>query len=93
MMNGKSIFSAPAFPLEEVCDPTGAGDSFAGGFMGYLAKAGRVNPLTLRRAMIYGSVMGSFAVEQFGLKRIQILRLQEINQRARKFAQLTQFEL
>ena len=93
MLSGNSIFSAPAFPLEKVCDPTGAGDSFAGGFMGHLAQVGRINPGALRRAMIYGSVMGSFAVEQFGLKRIQALRLQEINQRAGKFAQLTQFEL
>jgi hypothetical protein len=61
--------------------------------MGHLAQVGRINPGALRRAMIYGSVMGSFAVEQFGLKRIQALRLQEINQRAGKFAQLTQFEL
>lgn len=93
MVSENFIFSAPAFPLEDVRDPTGAGDSFAGGFMGYLAQAGRINSVTLRRAMIYGSVLGSFAVERFGLDRIQSLRRTEINQRARKFAQLTQFEL
>ena len=66
MVHKKFLFSVPAFPLEEVFDPTGAGDSFAGGFMVYLAGAGNTNEQTLRRAMVYGSVMGSFTVERFG---------------------------
>ena len=83
----------PAFPLEEVHDPTGAGDSFAGGFMGYLASAGSLTDAVLRRAMVYGSVMGSFAVEQFGLERLRRLTRREINARARHFAKMTQFKL
>jgi sugar/nucleoside kinase (ribokinase family) len=93
MLSDRFMFAAPAFPLEDVCDPTGAGDCFAGGFMGYLAQSGRRNAAALRIAMIYGSVMGSFAVERFGLERIQALRRPEIIRRARKFFQLTQFAL
>jgi sugar/nucleoside kinase (ribokinase family) len=93
MVSKRFIFAVPAFPLDDVRDPTGAGDSFAGGFMGYLAQAGRINSITLRQAMVYGSVLGSFAVERFGLERLQTLRRAEISQRARKFARLTQFEL
>ena len=87
------LFALPAFPLEEVHDPTGAGDSFAGGFMGYLAKEGRVNEKSLRRAMVYGSVMGSFACERFGVERLATLRLGEIKARARHFSKLTSFTL
>jgi sugar/nucleoside kinase (ribokinase family) len=87
------VFSVPAFPLEEVRDPTGAGDSFAGGFMGYLANASRMNDDVMRRAMVYGSVMGSFAVERFGLERIRQLKRREIDARARHFHKLTQFRL
>ncbi len=93
MVHSDSVFCVPAFPLEEVVDPTGAGDSFAGGFMGYLAGAGRVNDATLRRAMVYGSVMGSFTVERFGLDRLRRLTRREIHARARHFARLTQFAL
>ncbi len=93
MVHKDSVFCVPAFPLEEVHDPTGAGDSFAGGFMGYLAKVGRVNDATLRRAMVYGSVMGSFAVERFGLDRLRTLTRREIAARARHFQHLTQFRL
>ncbi len=93
MVHGHSVFSVPAFPLEEVHDPTGAGDSFAGGFMGYLAQAGRINDATLRRAMVYGSVLGSFAVERFGLERLRTLSRREITSRARDFWRLTQFRL
>ncbi len=93
MVHSDSLFCVPAFPLEEVVDPTGAGDSFAGGFMGYLAGAGRVNDATLRRAMVYGSVMGSFTVERFGLGRLRRLTRREIHARARHFARLTQFAL
>lgn len=90
------VFSIPALPLEEVCDPTGAGDSFAGGFMGYLA-SGRLAAVdldrnALRRAIIYGSVMGSFAVERFGLEGLRRLTKQEIEQRFREFTHLTRFE-
>jgi sugar/nucleoside kinase (ribokinase family) len=93
MVHNKFLFSVPAFPLEDVKDPTGAGDSFAGGFMGYLAKHGRVTPHTLRNAMVYGSVMGSFVVERFGVERLTKLTLGEIRARARKFSELTSFRL
>jgi sugar/nucleoside kinase (ribokinase family) len=93
MVHDGGVFSVPAFPLEEVHDPTGAGDSFAGGFMGYLANASRMNDDVMRRAMVYGSVMGSFAVERFGLERIRQLKRREIDARARHFYKLTQFKL
>lgn len=93
MVHGGGIFSVPAFPLEEVHDPTGAGDSFAGGFMGYLASSRRLTDAVLRRAMVYGSVMGSFAVERFGLERLRRVNRREIEARARHFFQLTQFRL
>jgi sugar/nucleoside kinase (ribokinase family) len=87
------VFCVPAFPLEEPHDPTGAGDSFAGGFMGYLAGCGQSNDAALRRAMVYGSVLGSFAVEEFGPERLRRLKLREIHARARHFSKLTQFKL
>jgi len=87
------VFCVPAFPLEEPHDPTGAGDSFAGGFMGYLAGSGGSSDASLRRAMVYGSVMGSFAVERFGLERLLHLKKSEIHARARHFSKLTQFKL
>ncbi|MGA8143036.1 MAG: PfkB family carbohydrate kinase [Candidatus Acidiferrales bacterium] len=87
------LFAAPAYPLDEVHDPTGAGDSFAGGFMGYLASSGRVSEKSLRRAMVYGSVMGSFACERFGVERLTTVRLSEIKARARRFSKLTSFTL
>lgn len=93
MVHDGSIFAVPGLPLEEVHDPTGAGDSFAGGFMGYLASAGRINDTTLRRAMIYGSVLGSFTVERFGLDRLRTLTRREIEARARHFHKLTRFRL
>ncbi len=93
MVTKKSMFCVPGFPLAEVRDPTGAGDSFAGGFMGYLAKVGKLNPGTLRQAMVYGSVMGSFAVERIGLARLRSLTGREIRQRAQQFSKLTQFRL
>ena len=85
-------FFAPGFPLDEIFDPTGAGDAFAGGFMGYIAKAGVLDELHLRRAMIYGSAMGSFAVEKFGVDRFRDLRVDEIRERVRRFRELTAFE-
>jgi sugar/nucleoside kinase (ribokinase family) len=87
-----SIFFAPAYPLESVFDPTGAGDSFAGGFIGYLARAGRIDHQTMRRAMIYGSAMGSFAVEQFSIDRVLNVSDEEIAQRVREFQRLVAFE-
>ena len=85
-------FAAPAFPLEDVLDPTGAGDSFAGGMMGYLAWADRVDATTLRQAMICGSVMASFNVEDFSLDRLLRLTRREVRERFRQFQALTRFE-
>jgi sugar/nucleoside kinase (ribokinase family) len=93
MVHNDWVFCVPAYPLEEVHDPTGAGDTFAGGFMGYLASAGKINSDTLRRAMVYGSVMGSFAVEKFGLERLRTLKRREISERVRHFHKLTTFKL
>jgi sugar/nucleoside kinase (ribokinase family) len=93
MVHNHFLFAVPAFPLEEVHDPTGAGDSFAGGFMGYLASVGRLDDRTLRRAMVYGSVVGSFAVEKFGMDRLRTLTRNEIEQRARRLRKLTMFDL
>lgn len=93
MVDEKGVFCVPAFPLEEPHDPTGAGDSFAGGFMGYLAGCGQSNDAALRRAMVYGSVLGSFAVEEFGPERLRRLKSKEIYARARHFLKLTQFKL
>jgi sugar/nucleoside kinase (ribokinase family) len=86
------IFRAPALPLEEVVDPTGAGDSFAGGFFGYLASQPELTPATFRRAMFYGSVMGSFAVERFGTERLQQLTRKEIDDRFILFRELTHLD-
>lgn len=88
-----SIFFAPGYPLEEVHDPTGAGDTFAGGFMGYLASAGEVNDRSLRRALVYGSVMASFAVEEFGVSRLLRLTRSEIDARFSEFKSMTHFEV
>ncbi|HSJ10796.1 MAG TPA: PfkB family carbohydrate kinase [Longimicrobiales bacterium] len=85
-------FFAPGYPLEEVFDPTGAGDAFAGGFVGYIARSGGVTPATLRSAMIYGSALGSFAVEQFGVDRLIGLTSREVYERVEQFRQLTAFE-
>lgn len=93
MVDKRGVFCVPAFPLEEPHDPTGAGDSFAGGFMGYLAGSNDKSDASLRRAMVYGSVMGSFAVEKFGLDRLRHLKRSEIHARARHFSKLTQFKL
>ena len=91
MYDSKSIFSAPAYPLRAVLDPTGAGDSFAGGFVGFLAKSGEINNQTLRRAVIYGSVLASFNVEEFSLNRLISLKYSEIEERFLQFKQLTEF--
>ena len=86
------IFFAPGYPLEEVFDPTGAGDAFAGGFVGHLARAGNASPAELRRAMIYGSALGSFAVERFGVERFLDLTHAEIHRRVQQFRDLTSFD-
>jgi sugar/nucleoside kinase (ribokinase family) len=85
-------FAAPAYPLESVFDPTGAGDTFAGGFMGYLAAQNVINDDTMRRAMIYGSVMASFNVEKFGTERVDALDYPEINERFKAFKKMTHFD-
>jgi sugar/nucleoside kinase (ribokinase family) len=87
------VFSAPALPLAEVFDPTGAGDTFAGGFIGYLARLGTVNFNNMKNALIVGSAMASFCVEQFGTSRIQSLSEQEIAHRIKSFVTLSQFDV
>jgi sugar/nucleoside kinase (ribokinase family) len=87
-----TIFAAPSYPLEKVVDPTGAGDSFAGGFMGYLAAKGDLSPEGFRRATIFGSVMGSFAVENFSVERTQALTRHDVSTRLHEFSRLTQFD-
>jgi sugar/nucleoside kinase (ribokinase family) len=86
------VFAAPAFPIENVVDPTGAGDSFAGGFMGWLAHEHDHSPTTIRTAMILGSVLASFAVEDFGMDRFRRLDLSQIRERFTAFADLVHFE-
>ena len=85
---GKEVFST----IEEVVDPTGAGDSFAGGFMGYIASQGAVSREVLKRALFYGGVMGSFAVERFGTERLESLTREEIDARFGIFRELTHLE-
>lgn len=89
---GSHPFRAPALPIEEVKDPTGAGDSFAGGFMGYIASQRELNREVLKRALFYGGVMGSFAVERFGTERLQSLTRDEIDSRFQVFRELTHLE-
>ena len=88
----EGVFAAPAYPLEVVQDPTGAGDSFAGGMMGYLARRGRSDALTIRQAVVVGSVLASFAVEDFSLDRLRTLSAKEIQQRVGQFHTLTDFD-
>jgi sugar/nucleoside kinase (ribokinase family) len=88
-----SVFFAPGYPLEEVFDPTGAGDAFAGGFMAHLARSGGLEDADLRRAVVYGSVLGSFAVERFSIERFRDLTTEEIEERTRQFRDMTVFEL
>ncbi|MHB8525570.1 MAG: PfkB family carbohydrate kinase [Candidatus Acidiferrales bacterium] len=93
MFHDNSILAVPAYPLEEVRDPTGAGDSFAGGFMGYLACQGQASHVSLRRAMVYGSVLGSFAVEKLGVDRLRTLKRREVESRARKLVRMMHMQL
>jgi sugar/nucleoside kinase (ribokinase family) len=92
MFNEKQVFGAPAFPLEDVRDPTGAGDTFAGGCLGYLTATGNHSVDSFKQAIIFGSVMASFAVEAFSLDRLRILDYKEIQERFRAFKHLTHFE-
>ncbi len=87
-----SYFAIPAYPLESVFDPTGAGDTFAGGFMGYLSSQDEITNETMRRAMVYGTVMSSFNVAEFGTERVDRLTHEEINQRFAEFKRFTHFE-
>jgi len=92
MFTPESIFFAPAYPLEEVFDPTGAGDSFAGGFIGYLARGGDLSDESLRRAVVCGSAMGSFAVERFSIGRVLEISMRDIWARVDAFHKLVAFE-
>jgi sugar/nucleoside kinase (ribokinase family) len=92
LFTNDSYFAIPAYPLDSVFDPTGAGDTFAGGFMGYLSSQPKLDEAAMRRAMIFGSVMASFNVEEFGTARVQRLTHAEINDRFRAFKQMTHFE-
>ncbi len=89
----EEMFFAPAMPLAEVFDPTGAGDTFAGGFTGYLAKTGDYSFESMKRAIIYGSCLASFCVEKFGTQRMEHLTKKEIDSRLQQFKSLTQYDL
>ena len=93
MFSEGSVFSAPAYPLEDVFDPTGAGDTFAGGFLGYLAATRNLDDSNLRQAIVYGTVMASFTVEQFSLKRLKTITIEEIADRFKKIKRLTDFPI
>lgn len=92
MITKTAIFAAPAYPLENVFDPTGAGDTFAGGFLGYLASRSEIHDKELRRAIIFGSVLASFTVEKFSLDRLREISINEIHERYQDFRVLTHFE-
>ena len=93
LFNNGDVFFAPALPLEEVFDPTGAGDTFAGGFVGYLAKSNDFSFENMKNAVIYGSTLASFCVEKFGTQRMENLNHQEVYLRLQEFKNLTQFEI
>lgn len=93
LFNNDNVFFAPALPLEEVFDPTGAGDTFAGGFTGYLAKTENVSFENMKKAVIYGSTLASFCVEKFGTERMVDLSSEELYKRLQQFKSLTQFEI
>ena len=93
LFNNNEVFFAPALPLEEVFDPTGAGDTFAGGFLGYIASTNDISFENMKRAVIYGSAMASFCVEKFGTERLQNLTDAEVKSRIRQFVDLVQFEI
>ena len=93
LVDPTTTFKAPAYPLQEVFDPTGAGDAFAGGFMAYVARTGDLAFSNLRRAMVYGSALGSLAVEAFGVQRLERITLQEVRGRVKAFRDLVHFSL
>ena len=93
LFHNDEMFYAPALPLAEVFDPTGAGDTFAGGFAGYLAKSGNISFENMKNALIYGSCLASFTVEKFGTERIESVTKEEVKKRLRQFKQLTQFDI
>jgi sugar/nucleoside kinase (ribokinase family) len=93
LVDPETTFKAPAYPLQEVFDPTGAGDAFAGGFMAYIARTGDIGFANLRRAMVYGSALGSIAVEAFGVQRLERITLQEVRHRVKAFRDLVHFSL
>ncbi|HDP98541.1 MAG TPA: sugar kinase [bacterium] len=92
LFNNHAYFWTPAYPLEQLFDPTGAGDSFAGGFVGYLAKTGYVCDKNLRKGVVYGSILGSFCVEKFSLDRLREIELEDIEQRYQQFVRMTKIE-
>lgn len=93
LFHKNQVFFAPALPLEDVFDPTGAGDTFAGGFIGHLAQSGDISFENMKRAVIYGSAMASFCVEKFGLERMVTLKQAEIDERVQQFVDLVQFDI
>jgi sugar/nucleoside kinase (ribokinase family) len=93
LFNEGEMFFAPALPLADVFDPTGAGDTFAGGFCGYLAKTGNISFENMKNAIIYGSNLASFCVEKFGTQRMEELTKDEVKERLKAFKQLTQFDI
>ena len=93
LFNKEEVFFAPALPLEDVFDPTGAGDTFAGGFMGYLAQTDDISFSNMKTALIYGSAMASFCVEKFGTERLEGLTKDEMDERIQEFVDLVQFEI
>ena len=93
LFNKEEVFFAPALPLEEVYDPTGAGDSFAGGFIGYLAKTKDISFENMKRAIIFGSAMASFTVEKFGTERLIGLSQNDVDERVQEFVDLVQFDI
>jgi sugar/nucleoside kinase (ribokinase family) len=93
LFHGENVFFAPALPLEEVFDPTGAGDTFAGGFMGYIAATDDASFENMKRAIIAGSALASFCVEKFGTERLTEITLKDVEQRIEKFVALTNFDM
>jgi sugar/nucleoside kinase (ribokinase family) len=93
LFHNNDVFFAPALPLEEVFDPTGAGDTFAGGFIGYIAKTNDLTFENMKRAIIYGSAMASFCVEKFGTERLKSLTTEQIDERVNMFVALSSFDI
>ena len=91
LFTSDTIFPAPAYPMEEIMDPTGAGDSFAGGFIGYIAKQNDTNTNTMKEAMIYGNVMGAFAVEDFGVRKLLAINKEDVQQRYQMYSNIVKF--